>query len=73
MGGLAPGGHGPVLTNVMMGISALIIGTLIDPLAGLVVHRTEFVLNQMNDHKGGAALFGVLRNYLVDLGQGFGT
>lgn len=36
MGGLAPGGHGPVLTNVMMGISALIIGTLIDPLAGLV-------------------------------------
>ena len=36
MAGLAPGGHGPVLTMSMMGISALIIGTLIDPIAGLV-------------------------------------
>lgn len=36
MGGLAPGGHSPVITMSMMGISALIIGTLIDPLAGLV-------------------------------------
>ena len=36
MAGLAPGGHGPVLTMTMMGISALIIGTLIDPLAGLI-------------------------------------
>ena len=36
MAGLAPGGHGPVLTMSMMGLSALIIGTLIDPIAGLV-------------------------------------
>lgn len=36
MAGLAPGGHGPVLTMTMMGVSALIIGSLIDPLAGLV-------------------------------------
>jgi len=36
MAGLAPGGHGPVLTMTMMGVSALIIGTLIDPIAGLV-------------------------------------
>ena len=36
MAGLAPGGHGPVLTMSMMGVSALIIGSLIDPLAGLV-------------------------------------
>ena len=36
MAGLAPGGHGPVLTMSMMGVSALIIGTLIDPIAGLV-------------------------------------
>lgn len=36
MAGLAPGGLGPVLTMSMMGISALIIGTLIDPIAGLV-------------------------------------
>ena len=36
MAGLAPGGHGPVLTMSTMGISALIIGTLIDPVAGLV-------------------------------------
>ncbi len=36
MTGLAPGGHGPVLMMSMMGVSALIIGTLIDPIAGLV-------------------------------------
>lgn len=36
MAGLAPGGHGPVLTMTMMGVSALIIGSLIDPIAGLV-------------------------------------
>lgn len=36
MAGLAPGGHGPVLTMSTMGISALIIGTLIDPVAGLI-------------------------------------
>ena len=36
MAGLAPGGHGPVLTMSMMGVSALIIGSLIDPLAGFV-------------------------------------
>lgn len=36
MAGLAPGGHGPVLTMSMMGISALIIGTVLDPLAGLI-------------------------------------
>ena len=36
MAGLAPGGLGPVLTMSMMGISALVIGTLIDPIAGLV-------------------------------------
>ena len=27
MAGLAPGGHGPVFTMTMMGVSALIIGT----------------------------------------------
>jgi phosphatidylserine decarboxylase len=36
MSGLAPGGHGPVLTMSMMGVSALIIGSLVDPLSGLV-------------------------------------
>ena len=36
MAGLAPGGHAPVLIMTMMGISALIIGTLIDPVAGLI-------------------------------------
>ena len=36
MTGLAPGGHGPVLMMSMMGVSALIIGTIIDPIAGLV-------------------------------------
>ena len=36
MAGLAPGGHGPVFTMTMMGVSALIIGTIIDPIAGLV-------------------------------------
>ena len=36
MAGLAPGGHSPVLTMSTMGISALIIGTLIDPVAGLI-------------------------------------
>ena len=37
MAGLAPGGHGPVFTMTMMGVSALIIGTIIDPIAGLVL------------------------------------
>ena len=36
MSGLAPGGHSPVLTLSMMGVSALIIGSIIHPLAGLV-------------------------------------
>ena len=36
MAGLAPGGHSPVLTLSMMGVSALIIGSIINPLAGLV-------------------------------------
>lgn len=36
MAGLAPGGHGPVLMMSMMGVSALIIGTIIDPVAGLI-------------------------------------
>ncbi|MEK9650850.1 MAG: phosphatidylserine decarboxylase [Poseidonia sp.] len=36
MAGLAPGGHAPVLTMTMMGVSALVIGSFIDPLAGLV-------------------------------------
>ena len=36
MAGLAPGGHSPVLTLSMMGVSALIIGSLINPLAGLI-------------------------------------
>jgi phosphatidylserine decarboxylase len=36
MAGLAPGGHGPVLTMTMMGVSALVIGAFIDPIAGLV-------------------------------------
>ena len=36
MGGLAPGGHASVLTMSMMGVSALVIGSVIDPLAGLV-------------------------------------
>ena len=36
MAGLAPGGHGPVFTMTMMGVSALIIGTIIDPIAGLI-------------------------------------
>ena len=36
MAGLAPGGYGPVLTTTSMGISALIIGTVIDPVAGLI-------------------------------------
>ena len=36
MAGLAPGGHAPVITMTTMGISALIIGTLIDPVAGLI-------------------------------------
>ena len=36
MAGLAPGGYGPVLTTTTMGISALIIGTIIDPVAGLI-------------------------------------
>lgn len=36
MAGLAPGGHSPVITMSMMGVSALIIGSLIDPIAGLI-------------------------------------
>jgi len=36
MAGLAPGGHAPVLTMSMIGVSALVIGSLIDPVAGLV-------------------------------------
>ena len=36
MAGLAPGGHSSVLTLSMMGVSALIIGSLINPLAGLI-------------------------------------
>ena len=36
MAGLAPGGHSPVLTLSMMGVSALVIGSIINPLAGLV-------------------------------------
>ena len=40
MAGLAPGGHGPVLTMSMMGMSALIIGTLIDPIAINLHHAT---------------------------------
>ena len=36
MTGLAPGGHSPVLMLSMMGVSALIIGSIINPLAGLV-------------------------------------
>ena len=36
MAGLAAGGHGPVLMMSMMGVSALIIGTIIDPVAGLI-------------------------------------
>ena len=36
MAGWAPGGHAPVLTMSMMGVSALVIGSLIDPVAGLV-------------------------------------
>ena len=36
MAGLAPGEHNPVLTLSMMGVSALIIGSLINPLAGLI-------------------------------------
>ena len=36
MGGLAPGGLGPVVITGSMGISALIVGSLVDPVAGLV-------------------------------------
>ncbi len=36
MGGLAPGGLVPVLTTGCMGISALIVGSIVDPVAGLV-------------------------------------
>lgn len=36
MAGLAPGGHSPVFTMSMMGVSALIIGSFIDPIAGLI-------------------------------------
>jgi len=36
MSGLAHGGHGPVLTMSVMGVSALIVGSLVSPVAGLV-------------------------------------
>ena len=36
MGVLAHGGHAPVLITFMMGVSSIIVGTLIDPLSGLV-------------------------------------
>lgn len=36
MGGLAPGGLAPVLTTGTMGISALIVGTIVDPVAGFI-------------------------------------
>lgn len=36
MSGLAHGGHAPVLIPFMMGVSSLIVGTLIDPLSGLI-------------------------------------
>ena len=36
MGGLAHGGHAPVLIPLMMGGSALIIGATIDSLYGLI-------------------------------------
>ena len=36
MGGLARGGHAPVLITFMMGTSAIIIGIMIDSLNGLV-------------------------------------
>jgi phosphatidylserine decarboxylase len=36
MAGLAHGGHAPVLITFMMGVSSIIVGTLIDPLSGLI-------------------------------------
>lgn len=36
MGGLAHGGHAPVLIPFMMGVSAIIVGGFVDPLSGLV-------------------------------------
>ena len=36
MTGLARGGHAPVLITFMMGVSSIIVGSLIDPLSGLV-------------------------------------
>ena len=36
MGGLAHGGYGPVIIPMMMGVSAVIVGAIIDPLSGLV-------------------------------------
>ena len=36
MAGLAPGGFAPVFTMTMMGTSAIIIGAIIDPIAGLI-------------------------------------
>ena len=36
MGGLAHGGHGPVIIPMMMGVSAVVVGAIIDPLSGLV-------------------------------------
>lgn len=36
MGGLAPGGHAPVIIPILMGGSALIIGSVVDSLNGLI-------------------------------------
>lgn len=36
MAGLAHGGHAPVLITFMMGVSSIIVGSLIDPLSGLI-------------------------------------
>lgn len=36
MGGLAPGGLAPVVTTGCMGVSALVVGSIVDPVAGLV-------------------------------------
>lgn len=36
MGGLAPGGHAPVIIPILMGGSALIVGSVLDSLNGLI-------------------------------------
>jgi phosphatidylserine decarboxylase len=36
MAGLAHGGHAPVFITFMMGVSSIIVGTLIDPLSGFI-------------------------------------